>query len=83
MIELGILGIVVENAGDGIGRVGSARNTMFIYELFGVTVVGSDNHHTAELVDILGEAGELNVDSFHSRNRRLKFGEVVTMSPPG
>ena len=77
MIELGILGVVVENAGDGIGRVGSARDTVFIDELLGVAMVSGNNHHTAELVDFLGEAGELNVDSFHSRNRRFKFGEVA------
>lgn len=49
---------------------------MMVEDFFGIAVIGSDNHDAAELVNPLGEASELDVDSLDCDDGGLKFAVV-------
>ena len=72
-----VFGVVVENAGDGIGGVGRHGAAVFVDEFFDVTVVGDDEHHATKLVELFGEALKLKVDGFDGNDTRLELGVVA------
>ena len=76
-VALGVLGVVVENTGDGIGGVGSFGVTVAVKQFFGIAVVGGDDEDAADAVNGTGETFKGEVNGFQGDNGGLKFGKVA------
>lgn len=72
-----ILGVVIKDTGDGVSRVGSLEAAIRGDELFGITMVGGDNHHAFHGINGGGKALKLEIDGFKRNDSRLHFGGVA------
>ena len=76
-VTLGVLSVVVENTGDGIGSVGSFGVTVAVKQFFGIAVVGGDDKDAAGAVNGTGETFKSQVNGFQGDDGGFKFSKVA------